>query len=480
MTLEPSIRSLILPVRIAVIARYLGQLAIVLAVLASVPTLVAAMLGEFALALALLTAVILPTGLLALGALQPAPRGGIQANEAMVVTALIFILAAALMTGPFTVAGMAPLDALFEAVSGITTTGLTTVTAVRDLSPGSLFLRAWLQFAGGLGFVVLAVALIGAQGAESRRLLDPAGAEEDLAVSTRVHARRMMAVYTLLTLTGIALLWATGLTPFTALLHGLSSVSTGGFSSFDNSLGAAPAGARFAAGLLSLAAAMPLVLYYRAISRRHAPEALRDPELLALLFMLAVVAAALHLSDALSPADALLQALNAQTTTGFSTVDAASLSNTGKAALILSMLSGAGLGSTGGGIKLLRLLILLRLVQILVWRSLLPPHAAITQRVAGLTLDDAQISRVIGVVLLYLLVVVASWLVFLAAGQDPLNALFEVVSATATVGLSSGLTATDLAPGLKLLLCFDMLAGRLEILALVVTLYPRTWIRRGD
>ena len=477
MALEARIRSLTRPARIRVIARYLGQLAAVLAVLATVPALAAAAFGEWRLAIVLLGTVVGPACLIALGARQAAPGPSIQANEAMVVTTLIFAIAAALMAIPFHRLGMTPVDALFEAVSGVTTTGLTTLPHVTELSPGLLFLRAWLQVAGGLGFVILAVGLIGAHGAETRRLLDPSGGDEDLASSTRLHARRMMAVYGTLTLGGVALLWATGMSPFVALLHGLTGVSTGGFSSFDSSLAEAPAPSRLAAGALSLAAALPMILYYRALANRRPLDILRDRELIALAVAVALVSTVLYLNEALSPTDALLQAINAQTTTGFSTVDITTLSPTGKLALILSMLTGAGLGSTGGGLKLLRILFLLRLVQVLIWRSLLPPHAVITNRVAGVAIDDVQISRVTGVVLLYLLIIVGSWMVFVAAGHEPFDALFEVVSATATVGLSAGLSSPDLASGLKLLLCFDMLAGRLEVLALAVTLYPRTWIR---
>ena len=260
----------------------------------------------------------------------------------------------------------------------------------------------------------------------------------------------------------------------------MTAVSTGGFSTFDTSLAHAPATARAGVALLALAAAMPLVLYYRAVTRRSPAMLWRDPELRAMLAAVTVVSLLLAGTGDLAFPDAVFQAVNAQTTTGFSSVDVAALSDTGKLVLILSMVSGAGLGSTGGGIKLLRLLVLARLVHLIVLRAQLPRHGVAAVRFGRNRIDDAQITLVGGVVVLYAVVIVLSWGAFVSAGHPPLDALFEVVSATATVGLSVGISSPELAPWLKAVLCFDMLAGRLEVLALLVALSPRNWRRRGS
>jgi trk system potassium uptake protein TrkH len=141
------------------------------------------------------------------------------------------------------------------------------------------------------------------------------------------------------------------------------------------------------------------------------------------------------------------------------------------------MLSGGGVGSTSGGIKLLRLLVLLRVVQLAVLRAQLPRHAVVQPSLGGRVLESAQVEHALVLTLLYLGLVVLSWLPFLVAGHDPLNALFDVVSAAATVGLSAGVAAPDLAPGLTLVLTLDMLAGRVEVLALLVLLYPGSWYK---
>jgi trk system potassium uptake protein TrkH len=139
------------------------------------------------------------------------------------------------------------------------------------------------------------------------------------------------------------------------------------------------------------------------------------------------------------------------------------------------MTIGGGVGSTAGGIKLLRLLIVIRMVQLFIQRTAMPSHAFTQPRLAGKPLEADDLQRATLIILLFTALVFVSWLVFVASGQPPINALFEVVSATGTVGLSTGITGPNLSSLLKVVLCVDMLAGRLEIVAFLILFYPRTW-----
>jgi trk system potassium uptake protein TrkH len=174
----------------------------------------------------------------------------------------------------------------------------------------------------------------------------------------------------------------------------------------------------------------------------------------------------------------LLMGASAQTTSGFSSVEVAGLAPAAKLVLILSMATGGCTGSTAGGVKLIRVLILMRLVELTLRRTAAPPRAVLDARVGGRRLESDPIVNAMVLLGLWLLVVVVSWLLFLVHGHPPLDSLFEVVSATGTVGLSTGLTGPDLAPLLKLVLGADMLFGRVEVIALLVVLYPPTWIGR--
>jgi trk system potassium uptake protein TrkH len=310
-----------------------------------------------------------------------------------------------------------------------------------------------------------------------RRLADPVGEEKSPDSGIRLHARRLLWVYLILTATGLALVSVAGMSWPMAPVHVFAAVSTGGFACFHDSLAGIDRGVQAALLAIAAAGALPLPLYYRAWL--HGPgQLLRDPELRTLPAAVAVVALLLWLLGDLMPADAILQAATAQTTTGFATVDIQALPADAKLVLILSMLTGAGLGSTGGGIKLLRLLIIVRLLQIALLRVQLPPHGVAEARIDGRSLDTPQIEQALAIVLLFAGLILACWLPFVVAGYAPLDALFEVVSASATVGLSTGITSPELAPHLKGLLTLAMLAGRVEVLALLVLLYPRTWIPR--
>ena len=127
---------------------------------------------------------------------------------------------------------------------------------------------------------------------------------------------------------------------------------------------------------------------------------------------------------------------------------------------------------------MLRAMILLRVSGFLIRRTSMPQHAVIALRLGNRGLEADEVQRALVIILLFLLTVLATWFILLATGLPPLDALFDVVSATGTVGLSTGIVGPDLAPELKLLLCLNMLFGRLEVFALLVVLYPRTWVGR--
>lgn len=478
MTQGTKLRSLRQPARLLVVCRHLGQIALVLAALTAVPMLFAWASGDWVLANRLLAAALLPALALGAGALIPATTRPIQANEALVAAALAFILAAALMTYPLRVAGLSTLDAWFESVSGVTTTGLSVVAYPEQQSQAFLFTRAWMQWFGGLGIVALSLALAAGRPADMRRLSDVVSDEEALDQSVRLHARRVLLVYAVITLLGLALVWAAGVPLFQALIHTLAAISTGGFSGFPDSLAQLDRPSQAALGLIACIGAAPLLVFHRAFTRGPLQLWL-DPELRALAVAIAIVALLLWWLGRLTPADALAQAIFAQTTTGFATLELGQLDPAAKLVLILSMVSGGGVGSTAGGVKLLRVLILIRVLQLAILRVQVPPHGVVQAKPVGRVLETTQIEHALLLLLLYPVVILLSWLPFLAAGHAPLDALFDICSAVGTVGLSVGVAGPDLAPELKLLLSLDMLLGRLEMLALLVLVYPGTWFKRS-
>lgn len=473
-------------VRPRVVLRSLAQLLIALGVLTLVPALFAFWSGAQELGLRLVELILVLLLVFVPLSFLPEPRY-VQRNEALCITALVFLIVPFLMSYPLRAEGLFWIDAWFEAVSGITTTGLSTLASAESHSRAFLFTRAWMQWYGGLGIAVLAVALLMGHQVASRKLLQTSG-EEGASSTARSYARQVLLVYCGLTLSGFLLIRLTHPNSFDALIHALAAVSTGGFSGFDDSLTSLSVVAQLAITLVSLAGAISLPLYFIALTKRQPRRLLEDETralLIAVLVLTLVIAVYLLLSGQLKAVDAvknaLLLAVSAQSTTGFTSLDLSSLDKGLMLLLILSMLVGGSAGSTAGGLKLIRLLILLQVIRVTLQRINAPSRAVLSPRLGRDVIDAEDISSVLVLLGLWLLVVMLSWWVFLLYGEPPLNALFEVVSAVSTVGLSSGITRPDLAPVLKVVLCIDMLLGRVEIVALLVLFLPRTWIgRRHD
>jgi len=471
-------------VRIPVVLKYFGQLCLVVGVLSLAPLMVTLIFGEFGQSVRYLVVISFLGALGLMHRSTPKP-GQIQINEVLVIVALSYCLLPLLMTVVMTGPGIGFLDAFFEAVSGVTTTGLSTLATVEDKPASFLFARAWMQWYGGLGIVVFSLALFIQPGKRAKDLATAESGDEDLIGGTRAHARRVVRIYLVMTAAGVALLLLTGTNFFDSLLYTFASVSTGGYAPYDDSLaGLGSSAGQIAAGLSFLAGAVPLTLYSGLFRRRAGPRT-GELELLWLVLLglaFSTGAFLLMVHGGANPLKALLDApvlaFSAQTTAGFSGLDLASVDQELKALLIFPMLIGGGLGSTAGGFKIIRLLAVLKVVHLVLQRTSLPQHAVYKPRIMDRDLDRDFLADVLQIIFLYFAVTALSWLAFVLHGYNPLDSLFEVVSAVGTVGLSAGVTGPDLPALLKGVLIADMIMGRVEIVAILVLFFPQTWIGR--
>ncbi len=481
-------RALAQPVRYRVLTRHLARIGLLVVVLRCVPVLVSWLEGDWLyMRSQLITLVLLSVVCLPLSRVQA--HDDIRDNEVLVISALSFFLSAASGGIPFISEGLSAIDAFFEAVSAITTTGLTTMTLIQQHSNGFLFARAWMQWYGGLGVVIFSVALLFLnKGIATRRLaMGDISDSRDILGNARTHSVKLLVIYCTLTVCVIGMLLLASVEPLSAVTHALSGISTGGFSIYDASLAAVDQWfIQFLIVLCGLLGAVSLPFYYRFV-RSGIKELSFNLEIRVLLALSIGVIGLLFFCAGESGTDvlprlknAVIMGLSAQTTTGFASVDVAAMDNGSKLSLIFSMLVGGSIGSTAGGIKILRLLIVLRLLQFFIQRTALPAHVILERQLGGDKLEANDIERALMIVLIFMGTVLLSWLPFLIAGYDPLNALFEVVSACSTTGLSTGITRTGLEPSLKTVLIVDMLLGRVEFLAFLVFLYPRTWIKVGS
>jgi trk system potassium uptake protein TrkH len=483
MVSRQSSRALQFAVRPAVVGRFAGQMLLVVAALTVVPAAVAFATDDAGVGARYLAAILVLGVAGALGA-RLSTAENMQHNEALAISALMFSVPPFVLAYPFMGYGLDYSDALFEAISGATTTGLSTVHGLAGLPLSFHFGRAWLQWVGGLGVVVLSLAMLIEPGLAARHLGFDRREVDEVVGGTRAHARNIVKVYLALTVFAACMIWAAGAAPFDAVVHALAAVSTGGFSDQDASLaGFATAGPRIAIAVFCLAGGTGFAVFYRGAYGRWR-EIVTDRQTQALLG--ACLLSAALLNAVMDPAiagdglerlvNAAIMAVSAQTTAGFSTLSVSELDASSKLVMIGSMLVGGSLGSTAGGMKLLRLLIVIRLMQVMLDRLSAPKHARIDVRLDGQMVTQREVESTVAVLVGFAAVIAVSWLAFVVAGAAPLDSLFEVVSATGTVGLSAGLSGPDLALPLKLVLCVDMVAGRVETVALIVLLLPRTWL----
>lgn len=410
--------------------------------------------------------------------------GQMQMNEAIVLVALVFLVTALIMTIPLMVSGITFIDAFFETTSAVTTTGLSTIHDIGEKPFIFSFSRAWMQWYGGLGIVVFSLALVVRPGMSALRL-GSLEESEDLVGSTSSHAKRVITTYSMLTMLGLILWLFLGGSLRDGLLYTLSAVSTGGFAPSAGSLADLPhLRLAWIVTLSSMSGAIPLVLYQHSWS--NGPRALINSVEFRLLLALTLSFSAfmvyiLHSQGATityALHHAPLMVISAQTTSGFSSLNVETLSAGAKITLIMAMSIGGGVGSTAGGFKLLRLLILCGMVLHFVRTMCVSSNTILHQRLGKRTVDANEVQDALMIILLFISTVFLSWIPFLVYGYPPLDALFEVVSATATVGLSSGITQQNLPSALKSVLCLDMLLGRLEFVAWLVFFYHRTWFGR--
>ncbi|MFT4241355.1 MAG: potassium transporter TrkG [Acidovorax sp.] len=384
--------------------------------------------------------------------------------------------------------------AYFEAVSGLTTSGATVISGL-DALPVSLNVwRTFLQWMGGMGILILAVAVLPLLGVGGSQLFkaEAAGPLKDTKLTPRVTgtAKGLWGVYSVFSVLCTAAYWAGGMAPLDAVMHMFATVSLGGLSSYDQSFG------HFRSPLLEaicvlfmLVASCNFALYFVAIRKGRWDGFWRDPELRATLLTLVgsglAVSLLLWAKGVYAPLQALrhgmFNTVSMATTTGFATVDF--LAWPVFAPVLMLLLSGVATsaGSTGGGIKMVRMLILVKQARREMNR-LVHPRAVQPVRLGEAVVDNPVIFSVLAFMLVYGGTVFSLSMLLLLTDLDPLTAFSAVLASVncAGPGLGSVGPASTYAvlTDFQIWVCtLGMLLGRLEILSFMALLTPAFWRR---
>ena len=371
------------------------------------------------------------------------------------------------------------LDSYFETISGYTSTGLTMVTLPEKAPHAILIWRSLIQWFGGVGVIVLFLAVLMNPGTIATRLYIAEGRTDRLVPSITETARIIWRIYFLYTAIGILLLYLAGMPLFDAINHGLTGIATAGFSTKTTSIGYYKN--------LKIEIAMIPIMFAGAISFAIHKKLLagkisslyKNVEFRYMLglFLIATLLITFdqrtwqNLSRKAVTNNTIFenlrysafQTVSAITTTGFGTTDLSKWSDFSKFILIVLMIIGGCFGSTAGAIKLIRFVIMYKATIWIVKKYFFPVNTVMPFKVGNRILDEKDIMNAALFAFLYISVLVFCSLVFMFYGQPTIDAIFEVASALGGVGLSVGVTAPTMPNVEKIVLIIAMYLGRLEI-----------------
>ncbi len=421
---------------------------------------------------------------------------GLYARDGFAIVALGWVLLSVFGALPFLFSGAipGPENALFESISGFTTTGATILKEIESLPRGILFWRAFTHWMGGMGVLVMMIAVLPSVKANSIHILkaeSPGPSPGKLVPKISQTAKILYTIYIALTAIEAILLLAGGMPLYDALLHAVSTAGTGGFS--NRNAGVAAYGSHYIEIVITVFMflfGVNFTLYYTAL-KGGIKSALKDEELRFYFFIVAAATVMIALniygriygSFAISLKHSAFQVSSLITTTGFATADFNLWPVFSQLILMLIMFIGASAGSTGGGIKVIRILVLFKVIKREIMRTN-HPRAVRSIKVNGRVMDEEMVSGVMAFFFFYILIFSAAVLLVAMEGQDIVTTVTSVIATLNNIG--PGLNAVgpmgnfaDLSVMSKTVLSLCMIIGRLEIYPVMLLMLPSFW-KKGN
>ncbi|MDX1588319.1 MAG: TrkH family potassium uptake protein [Oleiphilaceae bacterium] len=419
----------------------------------------------------------------------------LRIRDGFLITSLFWIVLSLAGSVPFflsSVPEMRYIDALFEAFSGLTTTGATVLTGLETLPESILWYRQQLQWFGGIGIIVLAVAILPMLGIGGMQLYraEVPGPVKDNKLTPRIAetAKALWYIYVGLTVACALSYFAAGMNWFDAVGHSFSTVAIGGFSTYDASIG------HFDSRLIEVIGSFFLflsgvnfALHFLSWRQKSVYHYLKDPEFrfytAVMLVAVILVVLVLIISRTMDPFTAvtkgMFQVLSIATTAGFTTSDFAAWPGMLPVMLILMAFMGGCANSTGGGMKVIRILLIYRQGSREI-RRLLHPNAIIPIKLGNRPVSDRVLQAVWGFFSMYMVVFVLMLLINLAMGMDQVSAWTAVAATITNLGPGLGQVSStfqDVNDVSKVVGMAAMVLGRLEIFTLLVLFSPEFWRR---
>lgn len=418
----------------------------------------------------------------------------LRAREGFAVCALTWILVSFFGALPFWIHGSIPffLDAYFEVVSGFTTTGSSILTDIEALPRGLLFWRSFTHWAGGMGVLVLSLALIPKMGARSMHLMraeSPGPSVEKLVPRVGNNAKILYQLYIGLSVLMVIVELLCGMNLYDAVLNMFGTAGTGGFGHYADSV------AHYNSALIETVTAVFMALFgvnfsiYYFILRRNWKACTNNSELKAYLGIMSVstIAIAINIMGRYNGnfftalRYSFFQVSSIMTSTGYATADFNLWNHFSRTLLVILMFIGASAGSTGGGIKVVRIQMLFK-VMVREVRQTIHPKSVNTVKMDGRPVSDSVISGVLSFFAAYMLILMTATLIVSLDGYSFETTFTAVVATLSNIGPGLGMVGPTgsfafFSPMSKIVLTLCMLIGRLEIFPILMLAAPSAWRR---
>ena len=409
-------------------------------------------------------------------------------KDGFVIIVLFWIVLSFAGSVPFYLSGMTFIDSIFESTSGITTTGATVISNIDALPESLLFYRQLLQWMGGMGLIVLAIAvmpLLGIGGGQIYKTEVPgAMGEQRLTPRIKETAQALWLIYLGLTIACAVLYYFNGMSVFDSISHSMSTVAIGGFSTHNESIGFFDSiSIELICMVFMLLSSFSFALHYFAIYKSKPLKYFYDPELrffasiLLLIFIIALIISFFSDMSGANIRQIAFHSVSMITTTGFSISDTSSWPFSISFLLLIGAFVGACSGSVGGGVKSWRVLIMINHAYKNIM-TIIHPNSVISLKIGTKNVDDQVATSVWGFFSIYIISFVILLLGILISGLDFESAFSAVGACLNNLGPGLGAVSenySQITSFSKGILAFAMLLGRLEIFTLLVLLTPMFW-----
>ena len=413
-------------------------------------------------------------GVMLMKALRKYKNSKVRLKHSMLISALSWLWACILCGFIlFSVTHISIIDACFESMSALTGSGITIYGDVEILPFSILFFRAFQQWVGGLGIIVMIISILSKPGTLSNRMYTSEAREEKIRPSTKATIKTIIIIYFIYTALGIVLYCLAGMPIFDAVCNTFTTISTGGMSIKNANIGYYNDELiYFITILLMILGAVSFLVHFKLIKSRGT-SLIKDLQFQVMISLIAVASLLIYFTSQIVPMDIVFTVISAITTTGASVQSSTVMAGwppfTIFIIISLMLIGGSG-GSTVGALKLIRVIVFFKGTFTVLREIMAPIYSVIGMRLENRKLEPDAVSAAGNYIALYLILILITWSLLCLYGHDPFNSLFFTVSMQGNVGLEIGQISSLMEWPVKFLGIFNMWTGRLEIYPVLIAL----------